>query len=96
MKLEFSDGVSVDTSGNYRIRKIKGDYFVIGHGTFSYEPDLINAARELERLMTRSVNEILKQMIANGHDDLCETCTGWTSEEISNFYINYIGEFKNA
>ena len=31
-KLKFSDGMTIDTSGPYRIISIKGDMYVVGRG----------------------------------------------------------------
>ena len=50
-KLVFSDGVTIETSGNYRKLQLKDGWYVVGHG------ELIPAADEKE------ANEVLEDLL---------------------------------
>jgi len=49
--IKFSDGVTVDTSGDYRVKWIRDGYYIVGHGQMWFSSnDRDEAYRELEVL----------------------------------------------
>lgn len=55
MKLRFSDGTTVDTSGEYRILRLSDGMYVTGHG-FLCPVDSIEEANELIKQLGRNSN----------------------------------------
>jgi hypothetical protein len=52
--LRFTDGVEVDTSGEYRTLKLPDGWYVVGHGTLQPCADRAEAIRVKEELTTKS------------------------------------------
>lgn len=50
-KIKFSDGIEVDTSGEYRTLKLPDGWYVVGHGT------LTPCANETEAIKLRDAKK---------------------------------------
>jgi hypothetical protein len=48
--LRFTDGVQIETSGDYRIILLKDGYYIVGQGMCSPEPSLEAAQATLKQL----------------------------------------------
>lgn len=53
MTLRFTDGVSIDTSGDYRVIKLKDGWYVTGHGMLSPENSYDEAKQFVDQLTGR-------------------------------------------